>query len=247
MSGAFDPYYQWLGIPKHEQPPDFYRLLGLTRFEPNPDVIESTADRQMAHVRNHQTGKHAADSQKVLNEISAARLCPLNPQKKADYDARLKAQSARPIQQPAPKEPLGKAVPATGAKGPTSSPSHGHAQPHQKQQGGSSLLLIVLVLAGGAALLLLVAGVGAAYLLWPKADDSPVVQVKPVPAPPPNVRPPRPNRPPDRPSGPVRPRPVRPVPNDPPAQPPTAAIEVPPTGPLRPTADPDGIAADPAA
>ena len=36
---SFDPYYQWLGIPPKDQPPDHYRLLALERFEPNLDVI----------------------------------------------------------------------------------------------------------------------------------------------------------------------------------------------------------------
>ena len=26
---SFDPYLNWLGIPPHEQPPNFYRLLGV--------------------------------------------------------------------------------------------------------------------------------------------------------------------------------------------------------------------------
>ena len=46
-SAAFDPYYTWLGIPPAQQPPDLYRLLGLQLFEPNRQVIENAADRQM--------------------------------------------------------------------------------------------------------------------------------------------------------------------------------------------------------
>ena len=48
MGNSFDPYYRWLGIPPDEQPPDQYRLLGVKRFEEDPDVIEAAADRQMA-------------------------------------------------------------------------------------------------------------------------------------------------------------------------------------------------------
>ena len=96
MSGAFDPYYKWLGIPPHEQPPDHYRLLGLARFEPDTDVIESAADRQMAHVRSYQSGKHSDASQRLLNEIAAARLCLLTSAKKAAYDIQLKAHSPNP-------------------------------------------------------------------------------------------------------------------------------------------------------
>lgn len=89
QSSEFDPYYRWLGIPPAEQPPTHYRLLGLADFESDQDVIESAADRQMAHVRSHQAGSRSALSQRLLNELSAAKLCLLNAQAKAAYDASL--------------------------------------------------------------------------------------------------------------------------------------------------------------
>ncbi len=90
MAAQFDPYYQWLGIPPEEQPAHFYQLLGIKTFEDNLDVIEASADRQMGHLRNYQTGKHSALSQELLNEVSAARVCLLNPAKKAAYDQKLR-------------------------------------------------------------------------------------------------------------------------------------------------------------
>ena len=36
-----DPYYLWLGIPPSEQPPNHYRLLGVSAFESNEQVIEA--------------------------------------------------------------------------------------------------------------------------------------------------------------------------------------------------------------
>jgi formylglycine-generating enzyme required for sulfatase activity len=95
----FDPYYRWLGIPPEEQPANHYRLLGIRLYEANADVIESAADRQMGHLRTFQTGPAGALSQKLLNEVAAARLCLLNPQKKAAYDAALREALAPP---PAP-------------------------------------------------------------------------------------------------------------------------------------------------
>lgn len=91
MDESFDPYRKWLGIPKREQPPNHYRLLAIDWFESDPDVIEAAADRQMAHVRTYQGGAHAEESQRLLNELSAARLCLLTPEKKAAYDADLRA------------------------------------------------------------------------------------------------------------------------------------------------------------
>lgn len=90
MGEAFDPYHKWLGIPPAEQPPNHYRLLGIAWFEDDADVIEAAADRQMAHVRTYQSGKHSEASQAILNELSAARLTLLDRQKKTAYDAMLR-------------------------------------------------------------------------------------------------------------------------------------------------------------
>ena len=133
MSESFDPYYTWLGIPPKDQPPHHYRLLAIELFESNPDVIENAADRQMAHVRTFQTGKHAARSQKLLNEISQAKICLLNADSKATYDAQLKmvagenaatppratsdAPAAEPKRQPAPN-PAPSSTPDSKPAGP---------------------------------------------------------------------------------------------------------------------------------
>ena len=90
MMDEFDPYHSWLGIPPRHQPPNHYRLLGVQAFESDADVISNAADRQMGHVRTYQTGKHEAASQKILNELAAAKVCLLNPQKKASYDEQLR-------------------------------------------------------------------------------------------------------------------------------------------------------------
>lgn len=90
MSKDFDPYYHWLGIPEKDQPPNHYRLLGIERFEEHAEVIAQAADRQMAHVRTFQAGPRSAESQMLLNEIAKVRLCLLDPEQKAAYDARLR-------------------------------------------------------------------------------------------------------------------------------------------------------------
>lgn len=91
MSESFDPYRKWLGIPLKDQPPHHYRLLGVPLFEDDPDVIENAADRQMAHVRSFQSGQNADVSQRLLNQLAAARVCLLNLQKKQEYDLHLQA------------------------------------------------------------------------------------------------------------------------------------------------------------
>jgi len=90
MGQPFDPYYKWLAIPAEEQPPNHYRLLGVKLFEQDPDVIQAAADQRMAHLRTYQTGQYADWSQRLLNEVSAAKICLLNPEKKDDYDQQLR-------------------------------------------------------------------------------------------------------------------------------------------------------------
>ncbi|NLX95827.1 MAG: hypothetical protein GXY83_06595 [Rhodopirellula sp.] len=91
MEESFDPYYKWLGIAPEEQPPSHYRLLGINAFENDPDVISSAADRQMAHVRTYQTGPHSDASQRILNELAAARLCLLDAVSRMAYNYELRA------------------------------------------------------------------------------------------------------------------------------------------------------------
>lgn len=106
MAG-FDPYHKWLGIPAAEQPPTHYRLLGISPTETDPDVIDAAANRQMSYVQGFAAGPHAAESQKLLNELSAARLCLLNPSRRQAYDAALLG-----LSKPTPPAPTPTPTPA---------------------------------------------------------------------------------------------------------------------------------------
>ena len=92
MAEQFDPYRKWLGIPSQDQAPNHYQLLGIPNGESDPDVIENAANRQMAHVRTFQSGKHSKLSQQILNELSTAKRVLLISDKKSEYDAQLAAQ-----------------------------------------------------------------------------------------------------------------------------------------------------------
>lgn len=106
MTDQFDPYYQWLGIPQEERPINKYRLLALQVFESDEDVIANAADRQMAYIRTFQSGAHSAESQKLLNELSNARVTLLNKQSKAEYDQQLRQTlGAREMRSTAPPVP----------------------------------------------------------------------------------------------------------------------------------------------
>ena len=106
MSDAFDPYRKWLGIPPAEQPPHHYRLLGIGVYEDDPDVIESAADQRMAHLRTFQAGPHSALSQKLLNEVVAAKICLLSAAKRAAYDAELRQRLTPPEPAAEPAKPV---------------------------------------------------------------------------------------------------------------------------------------------
>lgn len=92
----FDPYHTWLGIAPDEQPADYYRLLGIKRFEGRADVIENAAYRQMAYLKNAQTGPRASECQRLLNEVATAGRCLLSVSGKAAYDSALAARDKRP-------------------------------------------------------------------------------------------------------------------------------------------------------
>ena len=90
----FDPYHMWLGIPPKDQPPHHYRLLGIEVFEDNADVIDTAANRHTSYLHDVATGPHRTESQRLLNEIAAARRCLLDRERKAAYDEKLKAELA---------------------------------------------------------------------------------------------------------------------------------------------------------
>jgi len=150
---SFDPYYKWLGIPASEQPAHYYRLLALAPFEADGDVIEAAADRQMSYVKQLGAGPHSAASQKLLNELSAARVTLLDQAKKAAYDQELRVRLAKAP--PAPI-PLAKPAPAPVA---TSMPAAAPALKAAAARANSSQP--VLLATAGLAAFVLIAGVWA--------------------------------------------------------------------------------------
>src|SRR5262245_47340803 len=123
---GFDGYYTWLGIPPRDQPPNFYRLLGIENFETNVDVISNAADRQMAHLRAQATGPRQFIAQKLLTEIAIARHRLLDREQRAEYDASLKRQlssGVRPIEGMGTLSSRGVGVPTISRPDPLPFPS----------------------------------------------------------------------------------------------------------------------------
>jgi hypothetical protein len=147
---SFDPYHKWLGIPPGDQPPHYYRLLALQPFESDAEVIHSAADQRMAHVRMFQSGIHSEASQKLLNELAAARICLLKPERKAAYDADLKAKLTPPSSPSQPTTAPAPAAPAAMAAVPPASGSPPAFSSPQSPWGGQPLPMAVPVLRPGA-------------------------------------------------------------------------------------------------
>ena len=87
---SLDPYRDWLGLSSVRRPPTYYELLGVGPYEDDPDTLHQAALAQIAKLRKYQTGQHSDLTQSLMNEISQARLCLLDRDKKADYDLQLR-------------------------------------------------------------------------------------------------------------------------------------------------------------
>ena len=79
---TFDPLHKWFGIPPGEQPPSHYRLLGITPFESDKEVIDSAADKQLRFLHDLTNGEYGAEAERLANQVSAARLLLLNDAKR---------------------------------------------------------------------------------------------------------------------------------------------------------------------
>jgi biopolymer transport protein ExbD len=89
MFDIFDPYEMWLGIPKGEQPANYYRLLGV-ELDARPEEIERNWEERMAVVKRRAVGKRAAISQQILNELSRAKVTLLDERERTRYDDELR-------------------------------------------------------------------------------------------------------------------------------------------------------------
>lgn len=90
----FDAYYMWLGIPPEERPAHHYRLLDVKAFESNVEAIEMGFNRRMLYLRSIKDGARLDEAQQLQEELTEARVCLLNREKKAAYDAELRRRLA---------------------------------------------------------------------------------------------------------------------------------------------------------
>lgn len=176
----FDPYAEWLGIPKDQRPVSCYQMLDIAEDETDSKAIEKAAAQRAAVVQAHTAGPQAAVAARVLKEIAQARATLLDPARRKQYDAVLRKRAAsKSAPAPAPSEP---AEPAAEAEEEDRTPED-EAKPRKKKGAASRKKRPApeagsrrgLWLGVGAAAVLLVGG-GLAAFVWMGSD-------KPSPAP----------------------------------------------------------------
>src|SRR5262245_7775606 len=190
----FDPYGQWLGIPKDRRPINCYQLLGISPKETDAAAIEEAAETQLRRVRKHQDGPNGEACAKLIKEISQSRNVLTNPAKRKEYDARLRQQASNhangevvepemveeaEIEEVEESRPSRKMDKARSSK--RDEPVSVRKRPPRKEEKKSSAMLFVLL--GGAALLLLLlvgGGVGA-YFAFFADKDSPTTPIAAAP------------------------------------------------------------------
>lgn len=135
---AFDPYDVWLGIPPSEQPADYYRLLGINRFENNQEVIANAVQRQTRHIESFKAGANASEAERLLNKLATASACLSDVAKKRVYDRAMSG-----IVAPENSPPVAADAPMTR------SPQSATTRPRPRTRG--PLVEVATIVLGGVA------------------------------------------------------------------------------------------------
>ena len=188
MPSEFNPYQALLKI-NCSQRPDHYALLGVAVFESDVEAIETAAERRLLFLQNLANSEHLDASQKLLNEVAAARRCLLSPHDKIACDEGLRRQQEKLAAGKARSKKKPRSKPAKD--GTTQDP-----QPKRRQKKKSSVNMMTLILlaAVGVLVLILVLSSGNSsgqtnlVLDWPLSEregatlliDSKAVTIRPV-------------------------------------------------------------------
>jgi hypothetical protein len=127
LSDHPDIYTELLGIPPGARPPDFYRLLGIAPFEPDPVRISAATKRQVTRLSHLLNGSRAEQVQRLIAEIATARAALTTPEVKERYDAKLRKQPDAPWYTVVPDVPAASSDPS--APPPPTLPTVSPAEP----------------------------------------------------------------------------------------------------------------------
>jgi len=105
MVAEFNPYRTLLKIDSDDSPPDHYTLLGISHFEPDSEAIENAAEKRISFLQDLANSEYLDESQKLLNEVAAARRCLLSPHEKIAYDEGLRRRQEKDRANPKSDKP----------------------------------------------------------------------------------------------------------------------------------------------
>lgn len=113
MAGTFDPYREWLAITSGGESHNYYELLGIRPLESDIGRINAAFRRQSDRLAPHLSGAQAAMAQRLMTELTEARMTLLTPTTKRTYDQSLAGgQSTHEQPTPAKKPARWKGSPA---------------------------------------------------------------------------------------------------------------------------------------
>ena len=82
MPKPFNAYHKWLCIPPSNLPVDCYQLLGLARFEDDPEVIRAAAKQRAAPLETHLTGPRGETVRELQSRLAIAANWLLNARRR---------------------------------------------------------------------------------------------------------------------------------------------------------------------
>ncbi|MEZ6108990.1 MAG: hypothetical protein R3B96_23645 [Pirellulaceae bacterium] len=91
-ANEFDPYYEWFGIPTDHQPPHDYRLVGVSPFERDPDVIATAAQIRLSFLGRQMQSPRGEQAKRLKSEVNLALERLLDPQERSAYERLLSEQ-----------------------------------------------------------------------------------------------------------------------------------------------------------
>lgn len=89
MGGSFDPYREWLAVTTGGGTHNYYDLLGLRPLESDLGKINTAFRRQSDRLAPHLSGAQAAVAQRLMSELTEARMTLSTPTAKRAYDQSL--------------------------------------------------------------------------------------------------------------------------------------------------------------
>lgn len=155
MTDILDGYAEWLGMSTAMRPPSHYQLLGLKDFESDRAKIVAAAEASQSKMHGVAPGNRLDEWQRILDELSVAKLVLCDAARRGQYDGQLRSRLAsRPAaaagrpsagEGTAGSSPAGagqpsnaaRSLPAGGAVAP-GAPGASYAMPPMKRGAGQS-------------------------------------------------------------------------------------------------------------